>query len=486
MSVTDRYSGDLPRVDAETAAGQIDPADTVFVSGFGGVGYPKFVPEALADDDRDLAITIVSGGGVGHEIDTKLVEAGAMVRRYPFQTKAASRSAINEGTVAFHDRHISRVADEVSFGGVVDGDIAIIEAVAVGEDWLIPSTSIGNSPAFVESADRLIVEVNRAQPLEIQRVHDVYRLDPPPNRGPIPLDSPIDRIGGPTIDFDPNALVAVVETDRTDDPYTFREPTNVDRTIADHLGEFLTGELDRNPILAKAVNLQFGVGSMGNALMGALESIDFGDRSVTYFGEVFQDGLLDMMDLGLLGGASATSLALSNAGQERLFDDIDRYADDIVLRPADISNNPSLADRFGVIGVNSAVEVDIYGHANATHVGGTHIINGIGGGGDFGRNSQLSIIALPSTAAGGDISRIVPMVPHVDHTEHDISVIVTEHGVADLRGLSPRERARALIDIADPDVRDDLTAYVDRASQFGGNIPHHLETVFDWHIEWRR
>ncbi|WP_266082360.1 acetyl-CoA hydrolase/transferase C-terminal domain-containing protein [Haladaptatus caseinilyticus] len=468
---TDRIQDGLTATDAATAADTVDPTDVVLSSGFGGVGYPKRVPQALADDDRDMSLTVVSGGGVGGEIDDALVAAGQMARRFPFQTRERSRTAINDGEIAFHDRHISRFGDEVRLGDVGDPGVAIVEAVAVGENWLIPTTSIGHTPSFVAAADRLIVEVNHEQPRELEHIHDVYQRDLPPNRDPIPITEPIERIGSAAISFDAEKLVAVVETDRFDDPYSFREPTDVDGVIADNLRSFLEAELERNPTLRDRINLQFGVGSLGNALMGALSEIDFGDREVVYFGEVFQDGLLDAIDEGLLAGASATSLALSVGGQQRLFEDIERYAEDVVLRPADVSNNPALIDQFGVVGVNSAVDIDLYGNANATHIGGTNVINGIGGGGDFNRNCRLGIIALPSTAGDGSISRIVPSVAHVDHTEHDHSVVVTEHGVADLRGLSPTERMERIVDLAHPDFRADLRKYRDQALDEGGHIP---------------
>ncbi len=96
--------------------------------------------------------------------------------------------------------------------------------------------------------------------------------------------------------------------------------------------------------------------------------------------------------------------------------------------------------------MNGMLEADIYGNVNSTHVMGTRIMNGIGGSGDFARNGYLSMFLSPSTAKGGAISSIVPMVPHVDHTEHDVQVLVTEQGLADLRGLSPRKRSRVVID----------------------------------------
>jgi succinyl-CoA:acetate CoA-transferase len=482
--VTARLDGGVPRADATEAAALVDRNATMAVSGFGSVGYPKAIPAAIRDSERDYGLTVISGGSLGSEIDTDLVEADAIDRRFPYQAQRASREAINEGEVHFHDRHVSPLSDEVVFGQYGPIDVAVVEAVAVGRDWLVPSTALGPTPAYVAAADRLVVELNEAQPLALQSLHDVYRPAPPPHREPIPLTEPSGRIGEPKIRFDADKLAAVVRTEAADSPYEFRDPTDVDLAIADNLVGFLHSEMECNPVLAESIALQFGVGSLGNALMGAFESVDFGDRDVVYFGEVMQDGLLDMLDAGNLRAASAASLALSTEGQERLFEDIERYRESVVLRPSDVSNSPELIRRFGVVAVNSALEVDVYGHANSTHLNGSHLVNGIGGSGDFIRNAHLSVVTLQSTAAGGDISRIVPMVPHVDHTEHDISVVVTEQGVADLRGLDPRERAEALVEqCAHPDYRADLRTYLDRAEASGGHMPHDLDTALSWHAD---
>jgi succinyl-CoA:acetate CoA-transferase len=477
-----RLHGDLPVRSAVDTASEIEDTATLLVSGFGSVGYPKAVPLALADSERALELTVVSGGSVGEEIDSALVEADAISRRFPYQARPPARSAINSGTIAFHDRNISTLGDEIQYGELADGDIAIVEALDVGENWLVPSTSIGHTPAFIESADRLIVEVNESIPAELAAFHDVYRLDKPPHREPIPLTEPGGRIGDERISFDPEKLVAVIKTDRRDQPYTFREPTGDDQAIARNLGQFLEREVKRSALFEESLRIQFGVGSLGNALMGALSEIDLGDRDLVYFGEVIQDGLLDLLDENELAAASATSLALSKEGQDRLFAHVERYAEDIVLRPADLSNSATLIDRFGVAAVNSALELDLFGHVNSTHVNGTRVMNGIGGSGDFNRHSPLAIVALPSTAASGDISRIVPMATHVDHTEHDVDVVVTEQGVADLRGNSPHETAHALIEYcAHPDCRDELADYLERGCSRGGHIPHDIKTALDWH-----
>ncbi|WP_238993998.1 acetyl-CoA hydrolase/transferase C-terminal domain-containing protein [Halobellus captivus] len=473
MTVENRINGALPIQTATEAASKVPSEATVLVSGFGSVGYPKAVPLALAESAQNHSLTVISGGSVGEEIDEALVTAEKIERRFPYQSQPQLRAAINENRVAYHDRNVSDVADELQYGNLADPDIAIIEAIAVGEDWLIPSTSIGQTPAFVESVDQLIVEVNSSQPLALQAVHDIYRPGPPPEREPIPLSSPGDRIGQSKVEFSPDALCAVVETDRADSPYSFRSPTETDRAIATQFGEFVREEMERSSVYDDSLRLQFGVGSLGNALMGELNEMSFDGREVIYYGEVIQDGLLDMIDSGRLSSTSATSLALSEDGQKRLFEDIDRYSENIVLRPTDVSNNGAVIDRFGVMAVNSAVEVDIYGNVNSTHVGGTTVLNGIGGSADFNQNALVAVCTLPSVLADKGISRIVPKAEHIDHTEHDIDVVVTEQGVADLRGLSPLERATEIIEsCAHPDHRDSLREYLQKAKTQGGHIPH--------------
>ncbi|WP_239524494.1 acetyl-CoA hydrolase/transferase C-terminal domain-containing protein [Halogeometricum borinquense] len=481
-SIERRVQGDLPFTDAETAAARIASDATVLTSGFGSVGYPKAIPLALADSDRDLSLTLVSSGNVGDEIDIDLVESGAISRRFSYQSSSVARRATNRRDIAFSDRNASSIGDEVQYGGMVDPDVAIVEAVAVGEGWFVPSTSVGQVPAFVEAADELFIELNHQHPLGLQSVHDIYRPDSPPNRTPIPLTDPGGRIGTSYVQFAPEKLIGVVETDRADSTYTFRDPTDDDLAIAANLRSFLSDEMERSPVFDDAIHLQFGVGSLGNALMGELRALDFGDRDVVYYGELIQDGLLDMLDSGRLESASATSMALTADGQRRLFEDIERYSEDIVLRPADVANHPGLIDQFGVVGVNSAIEFDIYGNVNSTHIRGKRMVNGIGGSADYNRNALLSICALPSALDDGETSRVVPMTFHVDHTEHDIDVFVTEQGVADVRGCSPVERAERIIEhCAHPSFKSDLQSYLDDVKAQSNHIPHDVARAAEWY-----
>jgi succinyl-CoA:acetate CoA-transferase len=137
--------------------------------------------------------------------------------------------------------------------------------------------------------------------------------------------------------------------------------------------------------------------------------------------------------------------------------------------------------------MNAMIEADIYGHVNSTHLMGSAIMNGIGGSGDFARNAYLSMFMTPSVAKNGAISCIVPMASHVDHTEHDVQIIVTEQGLADLRGSSPSQRARIVIDrCAHPDYRDALDDYLARAKKgaAGQHTPHLLDEALSWHSRY--
>ena len=187
--------------------------------------------------------------------------------------------------------------------------------------------------------------------------------------------------------------------------------------------------------------------------------------------------------------ASATAFSLSPDGIAEFDKDIEFYRERIILRPQEISNHPEIARRLGVIATNAMIEADIYGNVNSTHIMGTRMMNGIGGSGDFARNGYLSIFMSPSTAKDGKISTIVPMVSHVDHTEHDVKVIVTEQGLADLRGLSPRQRAKAIIEnCAHPDFKPMLLDYFERAcaSGRGMHTPHLLQEALSWHEQFEQ
>lgn len=474
---------------ADDAANCVEDGMNVGMSGFTPAGYPKAVPLAIAQKVRSgktLKINVFTGASVGGEIDGELTRAGAIKRRYPYQTDEDLRRAINSGKVSYCDIHLSKFPQDMRYGFYGDLDLAIVEAVAITEDGnIIPSTSVGNTPTFISLAHRIIVEVNLSQPESLEGIHDIYIPEDPPARKPIPITDVRDRIGVPYIPTDYDRIVAIVPTEMPDKGRPLALPDEASNVMASHLMRFLDQEVAMGRLPANLLPIQSGVGSVANAVLAGLSTWHVSGLMV--YSEVIQDAVLDLIDVGIVECASGTSLSLSETGRQRLLKNIDRYRSKIILRPQEITNHPEVIRRLGCIAMNTALEVDIYGHVNSTHVLGTSMMNGIGGSGDFARNAYLSIFATRSTAKGGSISSIVPMVSHVDHPDHDVHVILTEMGLADIRGLSPRERARVIIsNCASPEYVPALFNYFRRAElDYGGFTPHILEEALSWHTLYR-
>ncbi|GAA4050457.1 acetyl-CoA hydrolase/transferase family protein [Arthrobacter methylotrophus] len=476
---------------AEQAAGLIKPGMTVAMSGFTGAGYPKAVPQALAARMEAAAsagdpfrIKVLTGASTAPELDGALAKVNGMELRLPYQSDPALRERINNGEIDYIDMHLSHVAQHTWSGFFGNIDVAVIEVAGVLEDGrLIPSSSVGNNKTWLEQADKVILEVNRFQPAGLEGMHDIYYGTAlPPDRKPIPLIRPDDRIGEPYLRVDPAKIVAVVATDAPDRNSPFSAPDEASQRIAGHLLDFFTNEIKQGRLTKKLLPLQSGVGNIANAVLAALSESGYED--LTAYTEVIQDGMLELIRKGVLKMASATSFSLSAAGMKEFNNNLDFYRTRILLRPQEISNHPELIRRLGCIAMNGMIEADIYGNVNSTHIAGSKVMNGIGGSGDFARNGWLSIFMSPSTAKAGSISGIVPMVSHVDHTEHDTMVIVTEQGLADLRGLAPKQRAQLIIDrCTHPDYRPMLQDYFDRAKResYGKHTPHLLNEALSWH-----
>ena len=481
---------------AQEAAALIHSGDQIGMSGFTGSGYPKAVPIELARRianenlcGQKFQVSVFTGASTGPELDGALAMAGGIHLRLPYQSDPETRKRINAGEMEYMDIHLSHVAQFVDYGFLGKMDVALIEATAVLEDGrVVPSSSIGNNKTWIERAERIILEVNSSQPEALEGMHDIYYgLQAPPNRQPIPLVHPDQRIGTPYLTVPAEKVAAVVLTNSCDRNSPFKPPDENSRRIAGHILEFLMWEVRKGRMPASLLPLQSGVGNIANAVLVGLEEGPF--EGLTSYTEVIQDGMIRLLKSGKLLSASATAFSLSPEGQAEVNAEMALYHSRIVLRPQEISNHPEIIRRLGVIAMNGMIEADIYGNVNSTHVMGSYIQNGIGGSGDFARNGYLSIFMTPSTAQHGNISTIVPMVSHVDHTEHDVQVIVTEQGIADLRGLAPRHRARQIIDrCAHPDYRGALDDYFDRAlaGAYGLQTPHLLDRALSWHLAYLR
>lgn len=474
---------------AEEAAGMIKNGMTIASSGFTPSGYPKAVPLALAERKKggdDISVTWITGASTGDELDGELSRCGVIKRRYPYQTHDDMRKLINSGDIRYADVHLSHLSNFMSYGFLGKIDMAIVEAAAVTEEGgIVPSTSVGISPQALKLADKVIIEVNTSQPLSLEGVHDIYMLENPPLRKPIPIIHPWDRIGKPYMEVDFEKVVAVVWSDITDKVRSLGTVDDNSRRISEHIIGFFKDEIAAGRLPGNLLPLQSGVGSVANAVLWGLLESDF--RNLACCTEVIQDSMLDLIDAGKVDVASGTSFTPSEEGLSRLLDNMDHYAQYCILRPMDISNNPEVIRRLGVIAMNTAIEVDIYGHVNSTSVMGSRMVNGIGGSGDFTRNSFFSIFTTVSTAKNGQISSIVPMVSHVDHTEHDVEIVVTEQGLADLRGLCPVERAEVLIEkCAHPDFRPMLWDYLQRSLKNCSYKyqPHLMDEALSWHTRF--
>ncbi len=469
---------------ADEAAKLIYPNATIGMSGFTPAGHAKAVPLAIAkraeETGEKLNLTVMTGASVGDEIDGALVRAGAMKRRTPYQTNSTVRNAINAGDIDYFDVHLSQMAVWAKNGFFGDIDFAIVEIVGIDEEGhLIPSTSIGMANTYIDCAKHVILEINTSQPESLKGIHDVYTVERVPHSQPIPIIHAQDRIGTEYYPCDFERIAAIVFTDIPDHGRAVPPVDDISQKIADNIIEIITKETQEGRLSIPLPPLQSGVGGVANAVLAGLKKSDFTDLNV--YSEVLQDAVFDLIDAGKIAFASGTSLTVSPDFEEHYNANFEKYRSKIMLRPQEISNHPEVIRRLGIIAMNTAIEADIYGNTNSSHINGTRIMNGIGGSGDFAQNAGLSIFMTPSTAKGGTLSCIVPFVTHVDHTEHDIHFLVTEYGYADLRCLTPRQRARAIIEnCAHPDFRPMLRDYVEHSCKecAAQQTPHILKNVF--------
>ena len=454
----------------------MQPGSCIGFSGFTLVGYPTQVPKAIAGLGRADKLTVLTGASVGDELDGELTRAGLVAFRAPYQSDKALRNAINAGQVGYEDFHLSHLPMMVNRGVGPRLDWAIVECSALTEDGIIPTASVGATDSFVRMADRVILELNQDLPDALYGMHDIFTV----GDDVIPVRSASDRIGLPYIPCRADKIAAIVLTGDSGSYPHFKEPDDISVQISENIVGFLKAEVEAGRQPQNLRPIQSGVGNVANAVLSGLGR-DF--RGLSMYTEVMQDSALKLVRDGVIAQASTTALSLSREMQEELYGNIDYYRERIVIRPQEIANNPEVVRRLQLISMNTPIEVDIYGNVNSTHVMGSKIMNGIGGSGDFARNAGLTIFSTGSLAKNGDISCIVPMVSHVDHTEHDVDVIVTEYGVADLRWKTPRQRAEAIIEnCAHPDYRPMLREYFEEACRTaGGHTPQVLSKALSGH-----
>ncbi len=477
----------LKFITAEEAATYVKHDDNVGFSGFTPAGCPKVIPEAIArraeqehKEGRPFKIGMFTGASTGDHLDGALARAEAVKFRTPYQSNKDMRTLLNAHGAEYFDMHLSELAQSLRYGFLGRVDVAIVEAVDVTEDGeIVPAEGVGILPTICRLADKILIELNRFHPKELRGIHDIYEPEDPPMRREIPVYKPSDRIGQSFVKVDPKKIVGVVETNCEPDGSKFAPLDDVTLAIGRNVSDFLVGEMKAGRLPKSFLPLQSGVGNVANAVLGCMgenEAIP----PFTVYTEVIQDAVIKLMDQGRVTFASGCSLSVSHEALREIYARLDFFKDKLLLRPQEISNNPEVVRRLGVITINTALEADIFGNVNSTHVLGTKMMNGIGGSGDFTRSGYVSIFTTPSTAKDGKISSFVPMVSHMDHSEHSVKVIISEYGVADLRGKSPVQRAREIIErCAHPEYRPLLHAYLDRGVK--GHTPQSLDACFAFH-----
>ena len=476
----------LMKMTATEAAKLINHNDNIGFSGFTHAGCPKVVPLEIAlraesehAKGRPFKIGIFTGASTGDNIDGALSRADAIKFRTPYQTNNDIRNAINRGAVSYFDLHLSTLAQDLRYGFYGDVDVAIIEACdATSDGKIVPTCGVGITPTIARMARLVIVELNMWHPKELRGMHDLTDLQDPPHRQAIPVTNVRSRFGKEYIQVDPSRIV-IVETNVPNDGGCFAPVDEITSRIGENAAEFLVKEMKKGTIPKSFLPVQSGVGNIANAALAAMGNHKEIPGFEVYT-EVIQDAIIDLLEKGRITYASGGTLTVSNSYIERVYHNLPFFKERIVLRTAEISNNPEVIRRLGIISMNTAIEADIFGNINSTHITGSKIMNGLGGSGDFTRNAYISIFLTPSTAKNGHISAFVPMVSHTDHNEHSVKVIISEYGVADLRGKSPRERAGCIIEnCAHPAYRPLLYKYLESGSQ--GQTPVNLYNAFAFH-----
>lgn len=472
---------------ATEAAAMIENDQVIGFGGFTPAGSPKAVSREIAQralDEhsagRPFSIGVITGASTGPSLDGVLATSDAVKFRTPYQSDPELRQRINTGRTQFFDMHLSQLPQAVRYGFLGPIDWAVVEVCDIRPSGEVTLTSsVGAAPTFLHCAKRVILELNHRHPKSLRGFHDIYEPKDPPKRTHIPIYRPDDRIGTETVFIDPAKIVGVVETDLDDEASAFDEPTETTRRIGENVAGFLADELRAGRIDPDFLPIQSGVGNVANAVLFAMGR-HAGIPPFRMYTEVIQDSVIQLMREGRILFASGSSLTVSHEVLRDFYRDLEQFRGKILLRPQEISNHPEVVRRLGVISINTAIELDLYGNVNSTHVLGRKMMNGIGGSGDFTRNAYISIFTCPSLVKGGKISPIVPMVSHLDHSEHSVQVLVTENGVADLRGHSPHERARLIIEhCAHPEYQPLLRAFLEQ----GGNAhtPQRFDTAYALH-----
>ncbi len=462
------------------AAQIITDGMTVGMSGYAMAGYPKAIPKELAKRKamgEHLIINLITGANVPW-LDEILGDAEIIGRRAPMCASKALSSQANAGKVQYIEQQMCKMPRLLKRGSFGHIDVAVVEALAVTDEGIVPTTSVGMTHYLLDTADVIIVEINMAQPEVLFGMHDVYIPKPPPNTAPIPLTSCRDRIGEAFIPVDMSRIKYIVETEMRENDEKTTASTSESGKIAENLFGFLRKEYQTERGVALPP-IQIGFGNIANAIADLLQTSEFDDLQFLCGG--VGENVLKLLQSGKASAVSTGGITMSE-NAVNILNQIPDVRDKLILRNGDITNNAEIIGRLGVLALNTGIEIDIYGNVNSSHIGGSRVVNGIGGGANFAQNAGLSVVLIPSVGKSGAISTIVPMVSHQDICEHDVDVVITENGCADLRGMDEIERAEAVIShCASDEYKQQLLDYLEASKKLGGHHPQNPQMAFSWY-----
>ena len=484
------------RLTPAEGAAMIEDGVTIGFSGFTPNGIPKAVireirkkAEELHAEGKPYQVGIVTGASGCQSLEGDMAKAHAIKFRGPFSTNRDFRIHTNLGEIDYEDMHLGHVAERLRRGyyGPIDWAFIEVSDLEEGDDVCKAylTTASGIVPTIVRLAKHIMIEWNHFHNPNSKHLHDVYECKEYPNREPIPLLHVGGRIGTEYVEIDPKKIVGVVESNIPEEARAFKAVNAETQAIGENVVDFFLRDMKAGHIPAGMFPIQSGVGATGNAVLEAIGSCE-GLPPLEVFSEVVQDAVIDLIERGRITQASCTAMTCTNEKVQHVYENMDFFRKHLALRPSELANGPELIRRFGVIAMNTALECDIYGNENSSHICGSSLMNGIGGSCDYERNGSVSIFYTPSTAKGGTISAIVPMCCHVDSTEHDVDIIVTEQGVADLRGKGPVKRAHEIIEhCAHPDYRPLLRDYLKHIAPMG-HEPQSMTAALAFHDTFLR
>ncbi len=468
---------------AEQAAALIPEGAILAASGYTSAGDPKATLSALAargaaGDIR--SIDLITAAQLSPPIEDALANVGLLRRRAPFTVSPAVRELANRQELRYVEAAMGKMPRLFASGAFGTPDVAIVEALALDDDGrLIPTASVGMTQLICRQAKSIIIELNEAQPALLAGLHDVYE-DDPAHCGRS-LVSPSQRIGRPWVQADPGKIIAIVRSDQLDYLSPAPVPTEIEQAICRNLMEFLADAFPGHTLPP----VQTGIGSLSQAILAAFDGSGY--RDLTFFCGALQAGMVELLASGKAAQLSGGSISTDARTLELLQAIGPELSERLVLRSMEVCNGSAAISSVGLLALNTGIEMDLFGNVNSSHIAGRQVVNGIGGGATFAANAALSVMLMPSVRKGGQISCFVPVTPHVDVIHHDVDVVVSEYGVADLRGRDDVECARLLIErCAHPDYRPGLAQALEQALSAGGHHPILLEHAFDWQARLQR